>query len=370
MRTIRGIIAFTSVVLIYFSGCLSSLIYYPEKRIGTHPDEEGLSYEKVHFKTDDGIRLSGWWVPSKRQRGTVLLCHGNAGNISHRMESLKTFNRLGLNTLIFDYRGYGSSSGISTLETLVEDADVVLEKLFKEPFQKDEDIFGFGQSMGAYTLSRILPEYPEMKGAIIEAGLISFHKLFSDSFPEMEISIPSGEHLTTISGIKESNVGGTVAADLAHLGVTAIIIEHMAPKDEYYILKVNIDGEAELIDGKAYKGMRTYDLVSELKEFYGDKISITCIGPAGELKSLIAAIMHEKRAAGRSGVGAVMGSKRLKAIVARGTIKVPVADAAGLRDLRQSYGERAAARLLRRRLAGRLGCAPAPRRLPGLIGSG
>jgi aldehyde:ferredoxin oxidoreductase len=158
------------------------------------------------------------------------------------------------------------------------------------------------------------PLGPENK-LIIAPGYFSGTSLVNSS----RLSIGAKSPLT--GGIKESNVGGTVAADLAHLGVTAIIIEGTALKGEYYILKIDIDGEAKLIDGKAYKGMRTYDLVSKLKESHGDKISITCIGPAGDQQLTAASVQTTDvdgrpcRAAGRGGLGAVMGSKGLKAIV-------------------------------------------------------
>lgn len=157
----------------------------------------------------------------------------------------------------------------------------------------------------------------------------------------------SGTHLVNTSrlsigakspltgGIKESNVGGTVAVDLAHLGITAIIVTGKPVPGGCRILKINMDGDAELIDGMPYKGMRTYDLVEKLKKEYGENNSITCIGPAGEFQLSAASIQTTDldgrpcRAAGRGGLGAVMGSKGLKAIIVAqgGKSADPLADA-------------------------------------------
>jgi aldehyde:ferredoxin oxidoreductase len=121
--------------------------------------------------------------------------------------------------------------------------------------------------------------------------------------------------------IKESNVGGTVAADLAHLGITAIIVDGKVSEGSYYLIRIDAQGTATLIDGKPFKGMRTYELVSKLKEEFGDKNSITCIGPAGDFRFLAASIQTTDvdgrpcRAAGRGGLGAVMGSKGIKAVI-------------------------------------------------------
>ncbi|SHO51113.1 aldehyde ferredoxin oxidoreductase family protein [Desulfopila aestuarii] len=123
-------------------------------------------------------------------------------------------------------------------------------------------------------------------------------------------------------GIKESNVGGTVAFALAKLGITAVVVEgKVADAAMSYLLNINLEGQAELQDCSCYRGMRTYALVNELKKAFGDKKSITCIGPAGEMQLLAASIQSTDldgrpcRAAGRGGLGAVMGAKGLKAVV-------------------------------------------------------
>lgn len=122
-------------------------------------------------------------------------------------------------------------------------------------------------------------------------------------------------------GIKESNVGGTVAAALGNLGITALVVTGQAPADETWLLKIDAEGRVELVDGEDCRGMRTYALVEKLLAAHGAKNSITCIGPAGENRLSAASIQtsdmdsHPCRAAGRGGLGAVMGSKGLKALI-------------------------------------------------------
>ena len=137
------------------------------------------------------------------------------------------------------------------------------------------------------------------------------------------LSIGAKSPLT--GGIKESNVGGTVAADLGSLGITAVIVEGRAKDNKFYILKIDETGQAELMDAAPYKGLNTYDLVKKIKLDIGEKNSVTCIGRAGEKQLKIASIQTSDfdgrpcRAAGRGGLGAVMGSKGVKAlVVARG----------------------------------------------------
>jgi len=132
----------------------------------------------------------------------------------------------------------------------------------------------------------------------------------------------------------DANSGGHFAHELKATGYDAVFFSGISPKPVYLVLQ---DGKAELRDAAHLWGKDAVETETILRQEVGDnRARVSCIGPAGESQSLIAAIIHERRAAGRSGVGAVMGAKRLKAIVARGTMKVPVADAARLRDLRQS----------------------------------
>ncbi|SHO48997.1 aldehyde ferredoxin oxidoreductase family protein [Desulfopila aestuarii] len=149
-------------------------------------------------------------------------------------------------------------------------------------------------------------------------------------------------------GIKESNVGGTVAFALARLGIVAIILEgQIRDESNSYLLFIDQDGKAELQDASHVRGMRTYALVDQLKQTFGDKKSITCIGPAGEMKLLAASIQSTDldgrpcRAAGRGGLGAVMGSKGLKALVVDrgGKAVIELADPESFKSAAKSYAK-------------------------------
>jgi aldehyde:ferredoxin oxidoreductase len=171
------------------------------------------------------------------------------------------------------------------------------------------------------------PLGPENK-LIFAPGLLSGTTLPNTS----RLSIGAKSPLT--GGIKESNVGGTVAAALGRLGITAVVVEGQAAEGELYALRIDKEGNANLIPANEYTGMRTYKFVEKALEAYGEKTSVVCIGPAGEHELALASIQssdtdgHPSRAAGRGGLGAVMGSKGLKAVIVdrRGKSADPVAD--------------------------------------------
>ena len=106
------------------------MLYYPDRQIEQTPDHAGLKYEDVTLTTSDGVRINGWFVPGTDEpRLTVLLFHGNAGNISHRLEKLRILHDLGVNTFIIDYRGYGRSEGTPNEQGTYRDAQAAYEYL-------------------------------------------------------------------------------------------------------------------------------------------------------------------------------------------------------------------------------------------------
>ena len=150
---------------------------------------------------------------------------------------------------------------------------------------------------------------------IIAPGALSGTSFVNTS----RVSIGAKSPLT--GTIKESNAGGTTGAALGRLGITAIVVSGRAPGDDIFVLKIDGQGGAGLVPADEFKGMRTYPVTEKLLKTHGEKNCVLAIGPAGEQKFLSASIQASDvdgrpcRAAGRGGLGAVMGSKGLKAIV-------------------------------------------------------
>ncbi|MEG6584744.1 aldehyde ferredoxin oxidoreductase family protein [Dendrosporobacter sp. 1207_IL3150] len=138
--------------------------------------------------------------------------------------------------------------------------------------------------------------------------------------------------------VKESNVGGAMGTKLGRLGIRGIIVEGLPQKDTAYILRVSTEG-LFVEEMPALQGLNIYDTVAKLQEVFGTKVAIGCIGTAGENKMVSACVGFTDmegaptRQAGRGGLGAVMGSKKIKAIVAddSGTKMVSFADEAAFR---------------------------------------
>lgn len=108
----------------------------------------GLEYDIIELMTSDDVRLNAWYVPAKRERATLLFFHGNAGNITNRLESIKIFNDLGLSVFIVDYRGFGKSKGYPSLKGVGLDARAAWSWLTVEKNKNPNTIIVFGRSLG------------------------------------------------------------------------------------------------------------------------------------------------------------------------------------------------------------------------------
>lgn len=185
----------------------SRLVYFPNvpsRAVGLGPDSIGLAYEAVEILTEDGIRLDAWYVPALEPRGTVLFFHGNAGNISHRLDSLRVFNELNLATLIFDYRGYGRSEGEASEQGIYRDAQAVWRHLTEERGVPPAEIIVFGRSLGAAVAASVASRH-KPGALIIESGFVSVPDMAAEIYPWLparrlaRIGFPTGDYLQTVT---------------------------------------------------------------------------------------------------------------------------------------------------------------------------
>ena len=136
-------------------------------------------------------------------------------------------------------------------------------------------------------------------------------------------------------GWGDANSGGDFGPYLKFAGYDSLFFTGASPKPVYLFIK---DGKAELRDAAHLWGKDSFETEDIIKAELGKEAHVTCIGPSGENLSFISCIMNNKgRAAGRSGLGAVMGSKKLKAVAVIGNMKIPLADEKKAKELRRKY---------------------------------
>ena len=163
-------------------------MYYPSRDIPATPENINLPYEEVYFRARDGEKLHGWFVRARNPIATVLFCHGNAGNISHRLHRVKFFNDMGSNVLIFDYRGYGKSSGRPGEKGLYQDAQAAYDYLIAKKNIKNRDLVVYGKSLGgAVAVDLCLKR--EVGKLILESTFSSVGEVAKEIYPFLPVKL-------------------------------------------------------------------------------------------------------------------------------------------------------------------------------------
>jgi fermentation-respiration switch protein FrsA (DUF1100 family) len=149
LATLVSIYILLALLLYLFQGRMVFLPNLSGRALTASPGDIGLKYEDVTLPTSDHESLHGWFIPAVNSRGVILFFHGNAGNISHRLDSIKIFHELNLDTLIIDYRGYGQSTGKASEQGTYLDAEAAWDFLVKKSGIPSDRIIVFGRSLGA-----------------------------------------------------------------------------------------------------------------------------------------------------------------------------------------------------------------------------
>ncbi len=157
------------------------LLYFPVRQLVTNPGRVGLNYEEVQLTTADGVRLAGWFVPAANSDFVLLFFHGNGGNISHRLDSIEQFRRLGLSVFIIDYRGYGHSEGRTTEAGTYLDAEAAWRYLTQERGVAAENIIIFGRSLGGAVAAALAEKHPP-RLLILESTFTSVPEMAARQF--------------------------------------------------------------------------------------------------------------------------------------------------------------------------------------------
>lgn len=196
------------VVLCLFGGWLyyqqPSMVFYPEHTMIAEPNDWGLPYDDVKLSTVDGLKLQAWYIPYPESNRVVLFFHGNAGNISHRKESLEIFHKLGLNVFILDYRGYGKSEGEPNEPGLYIDSRTAWHYLVDIKKFKKENIIIFGRSLGGAVASELAADV-QAGYLILESTFSSAKDMARESFKLLSYFIPIKYELNTAENVKKIN---------------------------------------------------------------------------------------------------------------------------------------------------------------------
>ncbi len=179
---ISGIYLICLVVLIlaclylFYPRIENFFVFFPDTAFECTPDEFNLHFTEVYFHSEDGKRLHGWFFSLKRESPVILFCHGNAGNISHRLENVRLLLEQGLQVFIFDYRGYGKSSGRPSEKGLYLDGLAAYDYLVNRERVPAANVIPFGRSLGAAVAMEIALNR-RVRSIILESAFTSIREM-------------------------------------------------------------------------------------------------------------------------------------------------------------------------------------------------
>ncbi|KIG18089.1 hypothetical protein DB30_01976 [Enhygromyxa salina] len=192
------------------------LLFYPSPHVTNTPDEIGWAYERVEITTEDGQKLAGWFLPAEPSPGTerpawvVLYCHGNGGNIGGRIGVLNGLRELGFAVLIFDYRGYGESTGRPTVDGTRLDVLAAWRHLVDARGYDPSEIVMWGRSLGGAVAidqaARVSKAGMPPAALIVESSFTSTMDIGKQVYPwlpvgwfERKLDYPSRALISTVN---------------------------------------------------------------------------------------------------------------------------------------------------------------------------
>lgn len=165
----------------------NSLVYFPAKYPAGWWNPPGLQFEDAHFAAADGTKLHGWYLPGKDPQAVMLFCHGNAGNLTHRIELMEDLPRyVDASFLVFDYRGYGKSEGIPDEAGVLADARAARRWLAEQAGVAEQDIVLWGESIGG-AVAVDLAAKDGARGLILEDCFTSLPDIAAYHYPWLPV---------------------------------------------------------------------------------------------------------------------------------------------------------------------------------------
>lgn len=168
--------------IVFYPQLENKMIFFPDGSLEDNPANWNLSYKDVRFLVPDGEILHGWFFPSPGKSAVLLFCHGNAGNISHRIENADLLLKRGISVFLFGYRGYGLSSGRPSENGIYRDAVAAYDYLIEIEKISPERIAVFGRSLGGAVAIEVALRR-KVKCVIIENTFTSMRDMSKTIFP-------------------------------------------------------------------------------------------------------------------------------------------------------------------------------------------
>ena len=186
MRSFMSVLAILFGIYLVLMGLMylfqDKLLFMPFSDFVQTPASVGMDAEDFWVETDDGVCIHGWYFPNEEREYVIVLSHGNAGNISYRLDIAQTLLDAGAAVLMYDYRGYGKSKGSPSEEGLYRDVDAVIDGLVNQKRYQEKQIIMYGRSLGGAVAAYAAAEY-RLGGLVLDSAFKNLRAMVSDVYP-------------------------------------------------------------------------------------------------------------------------------------------------------------------------------------------
>jgi fermentation-respiration switch protein FrsA (DUF1100 family) len=194
--TIAGGYLILVVLMVLFQ---DKLLFMSSREMIQTPESAGLKAEELRIDTEDSVQIHGWYFPNEDSGKVIVLSHGNAGNISYRIDIARTLLNAGASVVMYDYRGYGLSKGKPSEDGFYKDITAVTHFLIEQKEYSEENIYMYGRSLGgaiaAYAATRF-----NVGGLVLDSSFINLRSMVKDVYPFVPSALakykfPANEYL-------------------------------------------------------------------------------------------------------------------------------------------------------------------------------
>jgi len=243
----------TGVLVLMLRELEASFIYFPQRQYDARPEDFGLAAEALSLESSGGVRLKGWWIHGSGSKA-LLFFHGNAGNISHRLERVRILvESLGLDVFLVDYRGYGESSGKPSEEGLYADGEAISRAATERGFPPDRIVL-FGESLGCAVAIETALRHPCL-ALILETPFLSIAALAKEIYPFLPAFLIR-TRFDNEAKIARITVPKLIVAaerdDVVPPGHARRLFDLAAPPKDFYVIPGATHNDTYLAGGRQY----------------------------------------------------------------------------------------------------------------------
>jgi uncharacterized protein len=178
----------------------TGLIYFPSRTLEATPAMMGMDFDDLMLTTQDGVKISAWFVPHSDARGTIIFLHGNGGNNGDRIDAIRTLHLLHYNVMIVDYRGYGKSQGSPTERGTYLDAQAAWEHLTATRNIPASAIILMGESLGGAVAIELASHHPPA-ALVVQSTFTSLGDIAAIHYPWLPVRWLLRHHYDSISKV-------------------------------------------------------------------------------------------------------------------------------------------------------------------------